>query len=252
MIVTLGWGLAACLVILVAVGIVVSRLGHLGTAKDLAVSSVRAVAQLAAVSLIITAAVSHVLGAAAFCLLMLGVAVFTTARRVDTLRCWPWSLLAVAAGALPVVLIVFLTGAAPFTGIAVIPIAGIIIGNTMTAHTLAARGAFHRLSDQFGAYEAALSLGFARRQAVDLVIRPGAGEALTPSLDSTRTVGLVTLPGAFVGVLLGGGSPVQAGAAQVLVLVGILVAQAITTTLVHVLIAAGKLVPTELRQRLHR
>jgi putative ABC transport system permease protein len=44
-------------------------------------------------------------------------------------------------------------------------------------------------------------------------------------------VGLVTLPGAFVGVLLGGGTAVQAGAAQVLVLVGILAAQVVATVI---------------------
>jgi ABC-type iron transport system FetAB permease component len=36
-------------------------------------------------------------------------------------------------------------------------------------------------------------------------------QALVPALDRTRTVGLVTLPGAFVDVQLGGGSAVQAG-----------------------------------------
>ena len=30
-------------------------------------------------------------------------------------------------------------------------------------------------------------------------------EAIIPALDQTRTVGLVTLPGAYIGVLLGGG-----------------------------------------------
>ncbi len=55
-----------------------------------------------------------------------------------------------------------------------------------------------------------------------MVSRPAAAEALVPGLDQTRTVGLVALPGAFVGTLLGGASPVQAGAVQVLVLVALL------------------------------
>ena len=50
-------------------------------------------------------------------------------------------------------------------------------------------------------------------------------EALIPGLDQVRTAGVVTLPGAFIGVLLGGGSPAQAAAAQVLVLMGIMAAQ---------------------------
>ena len=55
-------------------------------------------------------------------------------------------------------------------------------------------------------------------------------------MDQTRTVGLVTLPGAFVGMLLGGATPVQAGAVQLLVLVLLLavetVAVAVTVELV--------------------
>jgi ABC-type iron transport system FetAB permease component len=50
---------------------------------------------------------------------------------------------------------------------------------------------------------------------------------------------LVTLPGAFVGVLLGGGSPLQAGAAQLLVLVGLLAAEVLAIWAVTELIARG-------------
>ena len=62
-----------------------------------------------------------------------------------------------------------------------------------------------------------------------------------PALDQTRTVGLVTLPGAFVGVLLGGGSAVEAGAAQLLVLVGLLAAEAIAVGVVTEQVARGRL-----------
>ncbi len=87
--------------------------------------------------------------------------------------------------------------------------------------------------------EAALALGFLRRDAVLLVGRPVAGTALLPPLDQTRTVGLVTLPGAFVGVLLGGGTPLEAGAAQLLVLVGLLAAAAVAAWAVTELVARG-------------
>ena len=70
-------------------------------------------------------------------------------------------------------------------------------------------------------------------------------EALVPGMDQTRTVGLVTLPGAFVGVLLGGGSPWQAGAAQVLVLVGLLLGQTISVAVTVELVAGGMLPPGE-------
>jgi putative ABC transport system permease protein len=69
-------------------------------------------------------------------------------------------------------------------------------------------------------------------------------------MDQTRTVGLVTLPGAFVGVLLGGGSPVQAGAAQIIVLVGLLATQSITVVVAGLLIRSARLLPADLKERL--
>nr|WP_211247823.1 ABC transporter permease [Cryptosporangium arvum] len=118
------------------------------------------------------------------------------------------------------VALVFLTVTAALW--AAVPIAGILIGGAMTATSLAGRRALDELETRHGEVEAALSLGFPDRDAALEICRPTAGQALVPALDQTRTVGLVTLPGAFVGVLLGGGSAVEAGATQLLVLVGLL------------------------------
>lgn len=52
-----------------------------------------------------------------------------------------------------------------------------------------------------------------------------------PGSIRARTVGLVTLPGAFVGVLLASGSAVQAGAVQILVLTGLLLTQTLAVAL---------------------
>ena len=61
----------------------------------------------------------------------------------------------------------------------------------------------------------------------------------------------MTLPGAFVGVLLGGGSALQAGAAQALVLIGILAGQAVTVVVAHELVKRAKLLPENLADKLH-
>jgi putative ABC transport system permease protein len=55
------------------------------------------------------------------------------------------------------------------------------------------------------------------------------------------------LPGAFIGVLLGGGSAVEAGAAQVLVLIGLLASQTITTAALLAMLAHARLARTDLR-----
>ena len=93
-------------------------------------------------------------------------------------------------------------------------------------------------------------MGLTRPQAVALVLEPHRTEALIPNLDTTKTVGLVTLPGAFVGVMLGGGSAVQAGAAQLLVLFGIMATQFLVVNIALVLVGRAKDLPDDLRSRL--
>ena len=61
-----------------------------------------------------------------------------------------------------------------------------------------------------------------------------------------RTAGVVSLPGAFIGVLLGGGTPAQAAAAQVLVLLGIMAAQTVTAVVAERFIMAARLLPPDL------
>nr|WP_308457940.1 ABC transporter permease [Streptomyces sp. SM11] len=73
------------------------------------------------------------------------------------------------------------------------------------------------------------------------IVRPAASDALLPGLDQTRTVGLVTLPGAFVGMLLGGASPVEAGAVQLFVLVALMAVQVVAVAVVLELVARGLL-----------
>jgi putative ABC transport system permease protein len=73
------------------------------------------------------------------------------------------------------------------------------------------------------------------------IARPAASGALVPGLDQTRTVGLVTLPGAFVGMLLGGAGVVQAGAVQLFVLIALMAVQAVSVSVVLELVARGRI-----------
>ncbi|WP_130865205.1 ABC transporter permease [Acidipropionibacterium timonense] len=245
------WQLALALVLLVGLTALVSRWGHLGIGKDSAWAAVRAIIQLGVVSVVLVYALRHLWAAALFTLLMFVVAVRTTAKRTGVQKAWPWTAAAMACGILPVLLIVFGTGTAPFTAASLIPLAGIIIGNMMNGHTLAGRRLFPELRANIGTYEAALSLGLMRPDAISMVTEASVAEAIVPTVDNTRTVGLVTLPGAFVGVLLGGGSALQAGASQVLVLLGILAGQAVTIVVAHHFVKQGLLLPPDLKEKLH-
>lgn len=239
--------LVVALAVLTAIAVALSALSRLGTARANAVAVARAVGQLALVSLVLTAVLGRVAWSLAFAAVMLGVAVATSARRVGAASAWPWVLIAVGSGAVPVLVVIFASGSVPWTGAAIVPMAGIIIGGCMTANSLNGRRCFAALREEHDTYEAALALGLPVAVSVRLVIGRHRPEALVPGLDQTRTVGLVTLPGAFVGVLLGGGSPAQAAAAQVLVLVGLLAAQTVVVVVGSRLIEQGRLIPSDLR-----
>jgi len=126
-----------------------------------------------------------------------------------------------------------------------VAVSGIVLGGTMTAATLAGRHLREGLRRRRDEVEAWLSIGATPRQAVREVARWAASEALVPALDQTRTVGLVTLPGAFIGALLGGASAVQAARFQIVVLVGLLAAQVITVVLLTYLLGAPRTLPSE-------
>ncbi len=241
------WRLAAVLVALVVLAVATSYLGQLGVQRDHVTAAARAVVQLAVVSLVIAAALTSVWWSLAIVLVMYLVAVGTSARRINVLPAqWPWVGAAIAAGVVPVLVLSLGSGVVPFNGAGIVPIAGIVIGGMMTASTLTGRRASDELIQQFGSYEAGLSLGMQQADAAFLVVQPAGREALTPGLDQTRTVGLVTLPGAFVGVLLGGGSPYEAAAAQILVLIGLMAGQALTTAVLLRFVAVGRVVRRDL------
>lgn len=241
------WRLAAVVIVLVAAAATASWVARLGVTRDQVTAALRAVLQLAVVSAVIAAALDSLVWSLAFVAMMLCVAVLTSARRIDIARAQvAWVAVAVALGAAPVIGLCLGSGVIPLNGAGVIPVSGILIGGSMTASSLTGRRAFDELAQRRGEYEAALALGLPSPAAAGLVIEPTAREALIPGIDQTRTVGLVTLPGAFIGVLLGGGTPLEAGATQLLVLAGLLAAQAITAAALLRLIAAGRVVRQDL------
>ena len=247
---TIHASLAVGLALLLALAVGVSWLGQLRIGTSVAVAAVRACVQLAAVSLVIAAVLDQTWSALLFAGAMFAVATFTAAGRIEARRDWMWVAAALAAGVLPVLVVIFATRATSFTGPVIVPMAGIIIGGSMMAHTLSARRAFDSLRSDRGQVDAGLALGLERPVAISLVISRHASEALNPAIDQTRTVGLVTLPGAFVGVLLGGGSAADAAAAQVLVLIGLLAAETCVVEASRRLIASGRILPRDLRRTL--
>ncbi|QVI25854.1 ABC transporter permease [Mycolicibacterium neoaurum] len=233
--------LVAVCVVMAVLAALVNRVVLHGSPWAAPVAALRAAVQLAAVSAVLVVALQKLWSSVVVLAVMFTVASFTAARRSQALHGAGWLAVAVAAGMVAVIPLLLLTGMLPLAGVALVPVFGIVLGGTMTATAVAARRALDALGEHHGEIEAALSLGLSERFSRMMVIQRPLSDALIPNLDQARTAGLVTLPGAFVGVLLATGSAAQAGAVQVLVLIALLLAQVCGVAVAGELVARGSI-----------
>lgn len=135
--------------------------------------------------------------------------------------------------------LLLLSGVVPVDGVAIVPMAGIVLGGTMTAVAVAARRALDTLGLRAGEVDAALSLGFTDRDAAEwrLSASPPPMPCCRISIKPAPS-GSLTLPGAFVGVLLARFTPAS-GAVQILILLALLLSQTCAVATTIELIARG-------------
>lgn len=231
--------LAVLLVVMAALTAAVYVVGRLGNPWTAPAAALRGAAQLAIVSAVLAAALAGLWSSFLVLAVMLLAAIVTSGRRARAGLTGAWLALPLVAGVGLVLPLMLVTGVVPLAGVAIVPVGGIVLGGAMNVTSLATRRSLDAVTERRGEVEAALAVGLTDRQARRLVLDDAAGDALLPGLDQTRTVGLVTLPGAFVGVLLASGSAAQAGAVQILVLVALLLAQSVAVVLAVELVARG-------------
>ena len=217
------------LVALLTAAFVVMTIGGLGYRKELAIAAARALVQLIAVALVIAWIFTHPEGAFLYLGVMLVVAAWTSTRRIGGDRQDGLAvLLAIFLGAAATVSIVAVTGALEFSAQSLLPFSAQMIGGAMTTASLAGVRLRDDVHDQLMTFSGYVALGATYRQAGREFARRASERSLFPTLDQTKSAGLVTLPGAFVGMLLGGASPMAAAQVQLLVLIGLVLVQVIT------------------------
>jgi putative ABC transport system permease protein len=207
----------------------------------------RGAAQLAAISLVLSGIITNAFLVGLALLVMFTVAAATATRRLG----WGWAMFghvctAMGAGVLGTLAIVFATGAIEFTPRYALAIGGIVIGNAMSITTLAGRHFTQTTIARWEEVEGWMALGATPRQSTAELARGAVYSALIPSTDQSKTTGLVTLPGAFVGAIFGGISPLAAGLFQIVVLASIMAAGSITAVVIILFLAPVRTRPLPL------
>ena len=127
------------------------------------------------------------------------------------------SLIAISASAILTLAILVLSGSVKFIPSQIVPITGMIAGNAMTTIGLCYRNLNSLFRDQRQQILEKLSLGANPNQASRTILRETIKSGMQPSLDSAKTVGIVSLPGMMSGLMFAGTVPMTAIMYQIMV-----------------------------------
>ena len=219
--------------ILIAVALAISMWRRLGLERSLLWAAIRALVQL----LLVGFALQLVVGdddPLVFSLIWLVAmhlfAAYTTWRRArDVPSVFALSLLAYSASALVTLGVLFGFGVYDVGGRTVVPLAGIVVGNSLSATVLVSRRLFDAARERRSEIEGRLALGLSASDAFQPILRESLRTALIPQIESTKAVGIIALPGAMVGLILAGTDPVDAVRVQISVMYLVLGSVATTT-----------------------
>jgi putative ABC transport system permease protein len=230
---------AAAMVVLAVIALGVMSVGRIELRRDYLGAALRSVVQLVAVALVVAWIFANPAGTVVYLAVMLLAATATSMRRIGVARSDAWRVLVpLASGAAVSVGAVLATGALPLEAQSVLPFTAQVIGGSMTAASLSGIRFRDDAHDQWDVVEGYLALGATPHQASSDIGRRAASRSLIPALDQMRSAGLVVLPGAFVGMLLGGATPAQAAQVQLLVLFALMAASATSAVVLVTLFAA--------------
>ncbi len=234
----IGWVGVATSLVLVAIAVALSVRQGLGLERSMAWASLRAGAQLGAVGVVLAVILdpdTPLAAAWAWAAAMVVVAAVTVrARAPEVPGMLPLALATVGAVTALCLAVVFALGIFPVVPEAIVPLAGMMVGNSMAQTAVAARRVVAELADHRDEVEARLALGLPWPDAARPHVREALRTAMQSQIETTKVVGLVALPGAMTGLILAGVPAGDAVLVQLAIMYLILGAVAISVIVVGV------------------
>jgi putative ABC transport system permease protein len=236
------FGNVAVAVVMVAVAVGLSRWRRLDLERDITVASIRAFVQLMAIGYVIDLIFRSrsELAVVAMLAAMVGFATITSAQRFKGLpRRYGISFAAIGLSSVTTLGLMVALGIISRDARYLIPIGGMVIGNSMNVASVTGVRLMEDTRTQRALIETALALGASPRQAAQSVLRRAVRLALIPTIDSTKTMGIVFLPGAMTGMIIAGAKPLDAVRLQVVIMYMLLTAVAVTAVTVGLLVVGS-------------
>jgi UDP-glucose/iron transport system permease protein len=227
------WQVAASLV-LVAIAAAISRWQEADLERDILVATVRSIIQLTLVGYAIKLIfdVDSIWLVVALLAVMVLFGALTARSRAKSVPDAFWPLLiALSIAAATTLGLVVALGIFEATPRYLVPVGGMVIGNSMTASAVALNRLGDEMNDSRARIEATLALGATSREAALPIVRRALRSGMITLIDSTKTTGLIFFPGTMVGMLLAGANPTDAVRLQLILLYALLGSVAIAALL---------------------
>lgn len=218
--------------VLIMVPIIISYKEKLELNRDIIVSMLRAVVQLLAVGYVLDVifGLDKLIYTIILVLVMIINAAINTKKKGFTIESQVFiSFVSISVGTIITLGILISSKAIGYTPNEVVPVAGMIISNSMVAIGLSYRNLINNFKNNSIAVEVKLSLGASIKEASDEIIRESIKISIMPTIDSAKTLGIVSLPGMMTGLILAGSSPLVAVKFQIMVTFMILSSSSIAT-----------------------
>lgn len=206
--------------ILVLVGMAISSKEKLGLNKDIIIAMIRMVIQLVVVGYVLTYIfqLNSAIVTTAVMIIMIVNAAWNAHKRAGSIEnSFKISLIAIFIGVVIAVAVLVLSGSLQFVPSQMIPITGMLVGSAMNVLGLSYRNLNNNFKSERQAVLEKLALGADVKQASKSIIQEAVKGALQPTIDTAKTVGLVTLPGMMTGMMFAGAVPTTAIMYQILI-----------------------------------
>ncbi|MBN2231006.1 MAG: iron export ABC transporter permease subunit FetB [Candidatus Thorarchaeota archaeon] len=209
-------------IILLVVLLIVSKWQRIRIQKSLIIGTARGTIQIILMGLILVYIfnLSELLIMFSVLAFMAVFAAYTTAGNLEKIPgVFKTSLPGIFLGSLSVMAASVLLGVVEPIGEYVIPMGGMVIGNSMNMSSLVIDRMWSNAQKQRSLLETALALGANPIQATELTVRESIESGFLPNLNRYAALGIVTIPGLMSGMIIGGENPVVASLFQVIVFI---------------------------------
>ncbi|GIN72738.1 UPF0014 membrane protein YjkA [Bacillus sp. J14TS2] len=218
----------------VIIPLILSKTFKLGLEKDTLIATVRSIVQLLVVGYLLQFVFDseHILYILLMIALMIVAAALNARKKGASIRGITWKLV-VTFSFVELLTQGILLGLniTPPTAQYIIPISGMVIGNSMVLGILFLNRFTAEMATRQEETELILSLGGTPKQAIHRQLLTSIQASTIPTIESQKTIGLVQLPGMMSGQIIAGADPVQAVMFQLLILFLLLTTAVITSIL---------------------